>query len=181
MKIWFSGWLKYKHVFASSFNSAPWQPDWAVTLMRLIAYSGLNSRGDSALLIGGSCTRGESIGSTFSLLSSLLFPDIPHRRVKTGNTKLDSESIIRPIYQLGSLCSKNKHITALQSSSPSLPPPGTVSTSSVAIRTHDRLALLHWCCLWLSSGYFKMCSYIITKLSGKCVICNLILVFTVFE
>lgn len=63
---------------------------------------------------------GESIGSTFSLLSSLLFPDIPHRRVKTGNTKLDSESIIRPIYQLGSLCSKNKHITALQSSSPSL-------------------------------------------------------------
>lgn len=120
MKIWFGGWLKYKPVFASSFNSAPWQPDWAVTLMRLIAYSGLNSRGDSALLIGGSCTRGESIGSTFSLLSSLLFPDIPHRRVKTGNTKLDSESIIRPIYQLGSLCSKNKHITALQSSSPSL-------------------------------------------------------------
>lgn len=53
---------------------------------------------------------GKNVGSSFSLLSSQLFQDIPH---KTDNTKPDSESIIRPIYQLGSLHSINTHITAL--------------------------------------------------------------------
>lgn len=61
---------------------------------------------------------GESIGSTFSLLSSPLFQDIPHRAVETDDPRLDSESIIRPIYQLGSLYSINKHITAPPRSAP---------------------------------------------------------------
>ena len=61
---------------------------------------------------------GESKGSPFSLLSSLLFRDIPHCGVKTDYTKLNSESIIRAIYQLGSLYSINKHITAFPCPAP---------------------------------------------------------------
>lgn len=75
---------------------------------------------------------GESIGFSFSLLSSLLFQDILHHRIKIDDTRLDSESIIRPIYQLGSLYSINKHITSLLCSAPR----DTVSTSSPAIRAH---------------------------------------------
>lgn len=54
----------------------------------------------------------ENVSDTpFSLLSSLLFQDIPHRRGKTDETTFDSKSIIRPIYQLSSLHTRNKHIT----------------------------------------------------------------------
>lgn len=56
----------------------------------------------------------ENISDTpFSLLSSLLFQDIPHHRGKTDETTLDGKSIMGPIYQLGPLHTINKHITAL--------------------------------------------------------------------
>lgn len=40
------------------------------------------------------------------------------RRAERDDTALNSESIIRPIYQLGSLYTINKHITALGGSAP---------------------------------------------------------------
>lgn len=45
----------------------------------------------------------------FSLLSSLLFQDIPHRRGKTGKTTFSGKSINRPIHQLDSLHIINNH------------------------------------------------------------------------
>lgn len=51
------------------------------------------------------------------------------RRAERDDTALNSESIIRPIYQLGSLYTINKHITALGGSAPR----GAVATSSPTI------------------------------------------------
>lgn len=41
--------LKYKPILMGRFNSAWWQQDWKVTLLYLIANSGMNSLGDSGL------------------------------------------------------------------------------------------------------------------------------------
>lgn len=51
------------------------------------------------------------------------------RRAERDDTALNSESIIRPIYQLGSLYTINKHITALGVSAPR----GAVATTSPTI------------------------------------------------
>lgn len=59
--------------------------------------------------------------------------------VKTDDTTLDSESIIRPIYQLGSLYTINKHIAALPCSAPR----DTISTSSP---TQRNTSIRDLCC-----------------------------------
>lgn len=91
--------------------------------MCLIAYSGLSSQ-------QGSHTPGRVSDSSFSLPSSLLFQDIPQAQGRErDDTALNSESITRPIYQLGSLYTINKHITALGAAAPR----GAVATSSLTI------------------------------------------------
>lgn len=72
------------------------------------------------------------------------------RRGERDDTALNSQSIIRPIYQLGSLCTINKHIPALPRSAPR----GAAATSSWTIATGSRdaasitrLCLLNLICL----------------------------------
>lgn len=123
--------------------------------MWLIAYCGLNSGGNWTVN-RRSMHSGRRIGSSFSLLSFPLFPDIPHCGVKIDDTKLNSESIIRPIYQLDSLYSINKHITSL----PFAVARDPVSTSSSTIRVHrdtrhiDHRPLL--CFLWQENHLLLM-------------------------
>lgn len=54
------------------------------------------------------------------------------RRAERDDTALNSESIMRPIYQLGSLYTINKHIPAVRRSAPR----GALATSSSTIVTH---------------------------------------------
>lgn len=118
---------------------------------------------------------GKSIGSSFSLLSTLLFQDIPHCRLKTDDTKLDRKSIIRPIYQLGLLYSINKHITAPL---PSVPR-DMVSTPSLTARvlriTHRLSSSLMLCLSGKMMSFSNNCNLSSLKNSRRQVTDDLVL------
>lgn len=122
--------------------------------MCLIVNSGLSSQGDSGQLIGGSCTQGRVLAAPSPCCHPCYFET--SLTVESDDTKLDRESIIGPIYQLASLCSKNKHITEpLHALPPEIPSEHAVHRSGY---TDEHVILIKGRrCTFISS--FASCHY----------------------